>query len=265
VRLSVFVITLNEEHNLERCLQSVHWADEIVVVDSGSTDATLEIARRFTDRVIVRPFRGFGEQKAAALAETSGDWVLNLDADEAVSEELASQIQKLLNGSPKACGYVTPRLTYYLGRPIRHCGWYPDYQLRLFARQHGRYPQRRVHERVQVDGPLGKLTGHIEHYGFPSFEEHFRKMTDYARAAALQMRDEGRAFRVSDLLCRPGLEFIRKFVLQQGFRDGVRGGLVSMMHSYYVFLKYAWLWELERTCSRRNDSSDNRSSEGREH
>lgn len=246
MKLSVFVITLNEERNLERCLESVRWADEIVVVDSGSTDGTKDIAERYTQRIITRPFEGFGLQKSAALAATTNEWVLNLDADEAVSEDLASQIQELLAGKPSACGYLIPRRTYYLGLPIRHCGWYPDLQLRLFLREHGRYPDRKVHERVAVDGPIRKLSGNIEHYGFPSFEEHFKKMTSYARAAAEQMHDEGKAFRPGSLILRPTADFLQKFLLRQGFRDGIRGLLVSAMHSYYVFLKYAWLWELQR-------------------
>ena len=246
MKLSVFVITLNEERNLERCLESVRWADEIVVVDSGSTDGTVDIAKRYTQRIITRPFDGFGAQKSAALAATTNEWVLNLDADEAVSEELAAEIRNLLVGKPSACGYLTPRRTHYLGRPIRHCGWYPDLQLRLFLREHVSYPDRKVHERVAVDGSIGKLSGHIEHYGFPTFEEHLRKMTNYARSAAEQMHVEGKVCRPGSLICRPTAAFLQKFLLRQGFRDGIRGLLVSAMHSYYVFLKYAWLWELQR-------------------
>ena len=246
MKLSVFIITLNEEQNLERCLKSVNWADEIVVVDSGSTDRTMEIARRFTDKVITRRFDDFSSQKAAAMAAATNDWVLNLDADEVVSEQLALQIQKVLSNPPDFSGYLTPRLTYYLGKPVRHSGWYPDYQLRLVDKRKAHYPKRKVHERIAVDGKVGQLTGHIEHFGFPTFEEHFRKNADYAQAMAYQMLEEGRHIRYHELLFRPVLAFANKFFFQMGFRDGLNGLLISIMHSYYVFLKYAWLWDLKR-------------------
>ena len=165
-RVSVVVITLNEEERLRACLESVAWADELIVVDAESQDKTVQIAREFTDHVFVRAWTGFAEQKNFALEQATGDWVLSLDADEEVSRELRAEVEALLAGRPVARGYRVPRRNIFWGRWIRHGGLYPDWQLRLFRRGCGRFGARDVHESAQVEGPVGRLRGPLVHRSY---------------------------------------------------------------------------------------------------
>ncbi len=180
--LSVVLITLNEAANLPRTLKSVSWAQQIVVVDSGSTDATIEIARSLGAQVIEEPWKGFADQKNSAIAHATGEWVLSLDADEDVSPELAREIQALLQGEPPFSAYRIPRLNHFLGRPLRHGGYWPDPKLRLFRKGAARFAQRPVHETMEADGPVGTLASPLLHHCYPTLEDYIEHMNRYSSA-----------------------------------------------------------------------------------
>ena len=243
-KLSVTVITRNESANLARALDSVRWADEIIVVDSESTDNTVEIARRFTERVIVRPWPGYVDQKNFAAAQASHDWILSLDADERVSSALAGEIRGLLTTEPTVAGYRIPRRAFYLGRWIRSTDWYPDHQLRLYDRRRAKWSGRYVHESVSPDGPVKRIRNAIEHFPYRDLSHHVQTMDRYTTLAARQLFEDGRRASWVDILVVPRLTFFRNFILRGGFRDGMPGLVISAMNAYYVGLKFAKLSEL---------------------
>jgi len=245
VKLTVTVITRNEAPNIAAALESVAWADEIIVVDSHSTDETAAIARRLATRVEVRDWPGYGAQKNHAAALASHDWILSLDADERVTPALAAEIRRVLSEPVPNKGYRIPRIAFYLGRWIRTTDWYPDYQLRLYDRRAGRWDTRRVHESVAIDGTVGSLTNELQHYPYRDLSHHLATIDRYTTLAAEEWLAAGR--RASDLqtFFSPRFAFLRNYVLKGGFRDGSAGLLVSILNSYYVFLKFAKLWELQ--------------------
>jgi len=250
-RLSVTIITLDEAHNIARALESVAWADEVVVVDSGSTDETVAIARRYTDRVFVREWPGYSAQKNHAATLASHDWVLSIDADERVTPALASEVQSTLESDPPARGFRIPRVTWHLGRWIRSTDWYPDFQVRLYDRRVARFVDRRVHESVRVDGPLVTLRHELEHYAYRDLAHHVATMQRYSDLAARQAHEEGRRATLAGLAFHPPLAFARNYLLRGGIRDGVPGLIVSIMNAFYVYLKLAKLWEIQAGDSRR--------------
>tara|TARA_Y100000588_G_scaffold387952_1_gene487017 strand:- start:89 stop:853 length:765 start_codon:yes stop_codon:yes gene_type:complete len=241
--ISVVIITKNEADHLAATLESVSWATDVVVVDSGSTDDTLEIARRYTDRVLTRDWEGYGAQKNYATGLAAHDWVLSLDADEHVSQALAEEIRDVMSRPSTLAGYRIPRTTRYLGRWIRSTDWYPDYQLRLYDRRVALWNSRYVHESVSVNGTIGTLRSEIRHYAYDNMSDHLSTINHYSTLAAKQMLDENRRARWTDLAIHPGFAFARNYLLRGGFRDGLPGLIVSLMNSYYVFLKFAKLWE----------------------
>ena len=243
-KLTVTVITHNEAHNLAAALESVTWADEIIVVDSESGDDTVRVARQFTDRVFVRPWPGYAAQKNFAAAQATHDWILSIDADERASAPLAGEIRALSAAALQVAGYRVPRVTFHLGRWIRSTDWYPDYQLRLYDRRRARWTGRHVHESVSVDGPVGALRGELLHYAYRDISHHVKTMDRYTTLAAQQMHEDGRRAGWLDVLVRPRLAFFRNYVLRGGFRDGMPGLIVSSMNAHYVGLKFAKLWEL---------------------
>jgi glycosyltransferase involved in cell wall biosynthesis len=245
--LSVVIITKNEAGNIADALESVRWVDDVVVVDSGSSDATVEIARQFTDHVTTRAWEGYGAQKNYATGLAAHDWVLSLDADERVSKELATEIQELLQSGPSMQGYRIPRTMHYLGRWIRSTDWYPDLQLRLYDRRVARWNSRHVHESVTVDGRVGKLRSEIYHYSYRDIAHHLSTIDRYTTLAVKQMVSEQQRAGWLELISRPPLTFLRNYVLKRGIRDGVPGLIVSLMNSYYVFLKFAKLWAYRHT------------------
>ncbi|MGQ0733699.1 MAG: glycosyltransferase family 2 protein [Acidobacteriota bacterium] len=242
--LSATVITRNESRNLGAALESLQWADEIVVVDSESTDDTVAIARRYTDKVFVRPWPGYAAQKNFAADQASADWILSVDADERITAGLRDEIQALRQGTPAAVGYRIPRVAFHLGRWIRSTDWYPDRQLRLYDRRRARWAGRLVHESVRADGPVAHLRGEIQHYPYRDLAHHVETMDRYTTLAARQMFEDGRRAGWWQLLALPRLVFFRNYILRGGFRDGTAGLIISSMNAEYVGLKYAKLWEL---------------------
>lgn len=246
MKLTVTVITRNEAAHIAAVLDSVAWADERIVVDAHSTDGTAEIARRHGARVEIRDWAGYSDQKNYAADLAAHDWILSIDADERVSPELAGEIRRVLAGPPAARGYRVPRVTWYLGRWIRSTDWYPDYQLRLYDRRAGRWNGRRVHESVEMSARPGVLTHDLQHYAYRDISHHLQTIDRYTTLAAEQWLEEGRRTTAIGALAHSKLAFLRNFVLRRGFTDGAAGFLVSMLNSYYVFLKFAKLWELQR-------------------
>ena len=249
--LSVVIITKNEADNISAALESVAWADDIVVVDSHSSDATTTIARRYTDRVYTRTWEGYGAQKNYASGLAVHDWVLSLDADERVTPELAAEIQAALQRSPALRGYRIPRTTRYLGRWIRSTDWYPDYQLRLYDRRVASWNERMVHESVTVQGKVGRLSSDLHHYAYDDLADHLATINHYTTLAAQQFAAEQRRVGVADLIVHPPLVFLRNYVLRRGYRDGAAGLIISLMNTYYVFLKFAKRWEQQRAARSR--------------
>lgn len=245
--LSVIVITRNEGANIEAALSSVAWADERIVVDAGSTDDTAERARQLGARVEVRDWPGYGAQKNRAAVLASHDWILSIDADERVTPELASEIRRVLAEGPTAIGYRMPRVSWYLGRWIRSTDWYPDYQMRLYDRRRARWSDREVHESVQADGPVAYLRSELQHYPFRDLSHHLEKIDRYSTLAARQLQREGHRAGVAGMIMYPPAAFLRNYVLRGGFRDRSAGFIISTLNTYYVFLKFAKLWELGRT------------------
>jgi glycosyltransferase involved in cell wall biosynthesis len=243
-QLSVIVIALNQEDNIVPCLETVRWADDIVLVDSGSRDRTLELARSFTDRIFTIDWPGFGAAKNYALDQARGDWVFSLDTDERVSETLRDEIIATVRGGGRFAGYRLPRKNYFGGRWVRYLGWYPDYTLRLFRRDKGRFRERAVHEEVVVDGPVGVLHNPLDHYSYASVSDYLARQDRYARLAAEELLKEGRRPRAGELFWRPLSHFLKLYVLRLGFLEGRLGYTLAVIGSLYNFLKYYYLREL---------------------
>jgi glycosyltransferase involved in cell wall biosynthesis len=245
-RLSAVVITCNEEQRLRACLDSVAWVDEIVVVDAESQDKTVQIAREFTDHVLVRPWPGFAPQKNFALEQATGDWILSLDADEQVSAELRDEATAVLARAGGADGYAVPRRNVFLGQWVRHGGLYPDWQVRLFRRGRGRFLQRDVHESVQVEGRVERLTGHLVHRSYSGVADFFERANRYSTLAAEGLVREGVRARARELVLRPLGRFLAMYLLRGGFLDGRKGLLLAALYAYYVFMRTAKVWEATR-------------------
>jgi len=240
-KLSVTIITLNEEGKIRDALESVKWADEIIVVDSGSTDRTVEICRGYTDNIFHNKWPGFVAQKNFATDKASNRWILSIDADERITPALSEEIRGVLT-APKADAYAIPRRVFYLGRWINYSGWYPDRKVRLFNRDLCRWAGDQVHEQVLVKGRQDCLKGDISHFTFDSLADHIRTMNNYTSLAAMEQKGRA-ASSVLHLLFRPFLAFIKSFFLKQGFRDGMPGFIIAVAAGCHVFYKYAKLWE----------------------
>ncbi len=238
--LGVIVITLNEADNITRCLESVRFADRTVVVDSESTDDTVRLARELGAEVHVQPWSGYSAQKTFAMSLLDTDWVLWVDADEEVSPELRESIRRVLAERSDAAGFRVSRMVSYLGRWIRHGGWYPDPKLRLFRRCRAVFDGRLVHEGVSVDGRVGSLTGPLHHYPYRDRVHHAEKIERYARLAARQLARDGRRAHVWDEWLRPVARFLRMWLLKRGLLDGRAGLTAAVMGARYVRLKYRY-------------------------
>jgi glycosyltransferase involved in cell wall biosynthesis len=242
--LSVIVITHNEEHNIIECLQSVAWAKEIIVVDSQSTDRTVELAKQFTQKVFVIEWMGYAGAKNFALDKSTSNWVFWLDADERVTPEIASEIQCIVSGnSTSDSGYEVARRAYFLGKWIKHSGWYPGHVVRLFKREKVQFDDSRVHEKVNVKGTVGKLKNDLLHYTDDTLYHYLTKFNRYTTLAAEDMRQAGDRFSFYDVFVRPSFLFFKMYIIRCGFLDGMHGLVLALLSSSYVFVKYAKLWE----------------------
>jgi glycosyltransferase involved in cell wall biosynthesis len=246
-KISVAIITHNEAQNIRGCLESVKWADEIVVVDNGSTDSTLEICREYGAHIYREEWKGYSRQKNSAIEKTRNDWVLSLDADERVSLELRREIEAVLAKDPSIDGYFFPRKNFFLGRWIQHCGWYPDLNLRLFRKSRGRFLERAVHERIEVQGKTGTLKNPLVHETYRSLSDFFLRMDRYSTLAAREMHQEGRRYCWIDAFFRPPFTFLQMYLLRAGFLEGYDGFLLSVLYAFYTFAKYSKLRELRES------------------
>ena len=243
-KVSVTIITKDEEADIGAALASVGWADEIIVVDSHSRDRTVDIAKAANARVIVREWPGYIAQKNFAADQASHDWILSLDADERVTPDLARDVQRALQ-NPTHAAYDFPRLTWHLGQWIRGTDWYPDYQTRLYDRRAATWTGQLVHEGLTVRGSTGRLNGDLHHFAYRDISDHLDTINRYTTLAARQMYDTGRRTSVWQLLVHGPLAFLRNYVARGGFRLGSAGVIISVMNGYYVFLKFAKLWQLQ--------------------
>ena len=246
--LSIIIITKNEALNIRACIETVKWADEIIVVDSGSTDDTVAICRELTPHVYIHDWPGFGIQKNRALSYATQDWVLSLDADERVTPELRAEIEQTLAVGEQG-GYYIPRLSQFCGKFIHYSGWYPDYILRLFRREVGRFSDSLVHERVLLSGQTKKLKNPILHYSYLTVDDVERKVEHYSSAAAQQMRQSCKRSNWLDAVIRGGWAFLRTYILRLGVLDGSAGWNIACMNARTTYLKYRKL-EALRTASK---------------
>ncbi|MCK4261691.1 glycosyltransferase family 2 protein [bacterium] len=253
--LSVVVITKNEEEDIGLCLESVKWADEIVVVDDFSQDKTVEICHQWTDKVFQRRWEGYAKGKNFAIEKASGQWILSLDADERVSPELKAEIKEVLDPfrdksltslerDSSYDGYLIPMKFYFYGHWMRYGGLYPKRHLRLFRKRKGKFEERAVHEGVKVTGRIGYLKEPMLHYSYKSLDDYLQKFDRYSTLDALDKLDKRKHGRWYPFLRLPA-EFILTYFIKQGFRDGFYGLLYSVLNAFYVFVKYMKLWEVQ--------------------
>jgi glycosyltransferase involved in cell wall biosynthesis len=244
-QVSVVIITLNEADHIAAAVRSAAWADEIVVVDAGSTDDTATLAQSSGARVHTRAWTGWIDQKNYATSLATHDWIFSLDADERIPAPLAEEIRALLRTDPPPGGYRVPRVTFHLGRWFRTTDFYPDFQTRLYDRRVAHWAGGKyVHESVTVKGPLGQLENELQHHSFRDLSDHLDRINHYSTLAARQMYESGRRARLFDLVLHPPASFLRNYVLRRGFLDGSAGLILSIVNAYSVFLKFAKLWEL---------------------
>jgi glycosyltransferase involved in cell wall biosynthesis len=239
MKISATIITLNEERNLPRAIESLRCCDEILVVDSGSADRTVEIAKGYGARAIQADWRGYAGQKNYASSQAAYDWILSVDADEALSEDLEAEIWEIKKNGPRFDAYSFPRMAQYLGKWILHSGWYPDRKIRLFDRRKARWVGEYVHESVVAEHRAGELKGNLLHYTCSSMSEHLRSMDRYTTLAAEELVARGQRAGARRLVLDPAWTFFRTYFLHAGYLDGVEGFTIAYMASLYTFLKYA--------------------------
>lgn len=247
--ISLVVITLNEESNLARCLESVPFADDVLVVDSFSKDKTADIAQKMGARFLQKAWQGYGEQKTFANSQAKHDWILSLDADEALSPELQAEILARFSELNPETGYEFPRRSFHLGRWIDHGGWYPDYQLRLFHRQHSSWSTAALHEKVQVKSKE-RFRSDLLHWVFIDLSHQVLTNDRYSGLGAQNLLSKGRRFSLLKLIYKPWVKFIEAYLVKQGFRDGLPGFIIAVGAGYSIFLRHAKLWELEMKARR---------------
>jgi len=247
-RLTAIVPTFNEESNIKDCLERLMFADEILVVDSESSDRTLEIARGFNARIIQREYSCSASQKNWAIPQAKYDWILLCDADERVTDELRREVEGVLGGQAECVGYSVPRENFFLGKRIRHCGWSPerDRNVRLFMRDRCSYEEKEVHADVICDGCIGRLNAPLLHYSYRTFEQYIAKMNRYTTWAAKDLVAAERHVSVLELMFRPPMTFVKMFFFQAGFLDGLHGLILCLASSFYTFTKYLKAWLLSR-------------------
>lgn len=243
--VTVLTLVPAQYDRLPKCLESVRWADNIFcVVDARAPEEAIGEARRFTDHVVVHEYENAAAQRNWALPQITTEWTLVLDADEWVSEPLADRIRNIIKTDGGGDGYHILRHSYFLGKLIRHCGWHRDYNLRLFRTEKGQYLDKRVHSRVIVDGPESSINEVMYHDTYRTFEEYFATMQRFTTWGAQDAFDRGKRARLTDLLLRPGIRFLKMYVLRRGFLDGYHGAVLCGLSAFSVFTKYAKLWKI---------------------
>ena len=243
-KISAIIITCNEEKNIRRCLSSVDWADEIVVADSGSTDDTKKIASEFTQKVFDIRWEGFGKAKDFARDKAAHQWILSLDADEMVTEDLRKEIQRAIESKEAFNGYYIPRKSNFLGKWIGHGGWYPDYVLRLLKKDKARFNHSVVHEKVEVEGKTGYLRNDLLHYTDPNLDHYLGKLNKYTSLSAEELLRKGKRATFMDIVFRPLMVFFKMYFAKKGFLDGLYGLILAVSSAFHVFSKYVKLWHL---------------------
>ena len=244
-KLTVIIPAKNEEKNIRDCLESVKWADEIFFVDSFSTDKTIEIAKKYTDRIVQREYKSSADQLNWAIPQASHKWILFLEADERVSPELKSEIIEVLENKGFGYdGFKIRRQNYFLGKKINYCGWQRDYVTKLFKKDKGKKEYKHVHSDVKVQGKVGKLKGKLIHYPYNNLTQYFNKFNRYTSWSALDLYEANRKPSILKLILNPLWRFFRMYILQLGFLDGIHGFILCTLASISVFTKYAKLWEL---------------------
>jgi glycosyltransferase involved in cell wall biosynthesis len=245
VKISASIIVFNEEDNIAELCETVSWADEIVIVDSGSTDGTVELAKKYTDKIFQREFRGYKDKHEYADSLTTGEWIFWIDADERVTPELKASIGALKSKSESdlPSGFRIARKTWYEGRWIRHSGWYPDFQMRLYRKSDSYWDGVAPHQTARVKGRVETMDGELLHYTKRDLSEHHRVTDSYATLAAEHLANTGVKSSAPKMFTSAVAAFIRTYFLKQGFRDGVQGLMIAMFTAYGVFLKYAKVWE----------------------
>jgi glycosyltransferase involved in cell wall biosynthesis len=245
--ISIIVITKNEEQNIVECLESVHWSNEIIIVDAQSADKTVELAKKYTQHVHIKPWSGYADAKNFALQKVTNEWVLWLDADERVTPELADEIRNIIRDKANTYDvYEVARRAYFLGRWIKHCGWYPGYVTRLFRKNKVKFSSSRVHEKIEYTGTIGRLKNDLLHYTDDDLYHYFGKFNKYTSLAAHDVNEAGRKYSLSDLIFRPPFMFFKMFFIRLGFLDGMHGFILCLLSSAYVYTKYAKLWEIQK-------------------
>ncbi|MCK4666092.1 glycosyltransferase family 2 protein [Candidatus Dependentiae bacterium] len=247
IPVSIAIITQDEESNIRTCIESVDWGDEIIVIDGGSIDLTVEIAESLGAKVIHNKWPGHIEQKNFAIEHCSNDWIFSIDADERVSERLKSEILNVFEDPdtlPDA--YFCPRKVFYLGKWISHSGWYPDYKIRLFKKSKAKWGGHNPHDKIILDGKAQKLKGDLLHYPYKNLSDHLKRINSYTTIMAEGLFKEKKSSNIFKIIFNPYFRFLRAYILKLGFLDGFQGLMISILGAYYVFLKYLKLWELQK-------------------
>ena len=245
IKISAAIITYNEEKNIKRCINSLDFCDEIIVVDSLSSDSTCNIARSMDVKVIDQKFLGHIAQKQLAVDNCTNNWILSLDADEELSDELKQEIQNLIKQPLEYDAYIMPRVSFHLGRWIRHGGWYPDAKIRLFNKQKAKWGGYNPHDKVIVDGTVGKLNNDLRHYVFKDLHHNIDTNNSYSTIMAKDLDKDGKKFSYLKLFLKPIGKFLEVYIYKRGFLDGMAGFIIAIGASYSMFLKFAKLWEMQ--------------------
>lgn len=249
--VSACIITFNNERTIENCLKGLNWAGEIIVVDSFSTDSTYEICKKYAHRSEQRKWPGFRDQYEYATSLARHDWIIFVDADEVIPTELAEEIKKETAQS-QYDAYLIYRQTYYLGRWIQYGGWNPDREIRLYRKGKGRW-EGGLHAAVRVDGHVGRLQNIIQHYNYKDISDQIQTIDRYSKNAAEDMFKEGKKHRITRLIFRPIFRFFRDFFIKRGYKDGLPGFVIAVATSFYVFIKYAKLWEVSNSLNKKDN------------
>lgn len=260
-KVSAFIVSFNEAENIVDCVESVSFCDEILVIDSFSTDNTVELATQCGAKVVQHPWEGYRGQKAFGLSLASHEWVINLDADERISPKLREEILEILqqDGEGKrevADGYYLNRVVFFLGRWWRSGGWYPEYRLRFFRKSKAVWGGAEPHEKVEVSGRTERLVGEVEHYTYKDIEDQISRLQKFAKISADDAFSKGKRFSLASLLGNPLLRFFKFFIVKRGYREGTAGFVVGVLEGYYTFLKYVRLWELGANFKPRPDKNE---------